>query len=558
MWARNLLFIGLVLAGFAALRASLFPLNKAARASRHVNAVPVSELTEIVAPVDAAFRTQWDAAKVQPTATADNLTIVRRLSLALTGTIPSIEELRKLEQVPDDQQVAWWLGYLLQDRRYADYFAERLARAYVGTEDGPFLTYRRRRFLTWLSDQLLAKRPYGELVQDMVVSDGLWTDKPATNFITVTFNQATGRPDADRLAGRVARAFLGIRLDCAQCHDHPFDDNWKQQDFHALAAFFGQTQQGLTGIFDGSGEHEMEIRKTGKRVVVEPAVLFKAELMPHDGTRRSQLARWLTTVREEEKNGTRELVYNEYFARATVQRVWALMFNRPLLDSVESMDSLEHPPQALVLLARDFAQHRYDLQRLIRVIAATQVFRLDSAADHEITEEHEKAWAVFPLTRLRPEQVVGSVQQAASVRTINAESNLITRVTFFTGEKDFVKRYGDTGDDEFAGRGGTIPQRLLMMNGNLVTDKTRAEILHASNLIGTMAPTDRAAVETAFLAVLTRRPSQQATIKIDDVRVDEWSWFERRLAGSTKNERGQRMEDLFWALINSTEFSWNH
>jgi hypothetical protein len=534
MWLRNLLFIGLVIGGIAALRASLFP-----RAD-HLNVRPVaavargSELDEVICRVNAAFREQWSGQQLQPASPADEFTVIRRLSLALTGTIPSREELRQLETIPPENRVDSWLSYLLQDRRYGDYFAERLARTYVGTEDGPFIIYRRRRFVTWLSEQLLTNRPYGSMVGELIVSDGLWTDKPATNFITVTTVPEGDGPDQERLAGRVARAFLGVRLDCAQCHNHPFEE-WQQKDFHGLAAFFGKTQQGLTGLYEGKGEHQMTDHKTAKKETIEPAVPFLKELLPADGSRRSRLARWVTDPK------------NDYFARATVQRVWALLFGRPYLDSVESMDALANPPKPLVVLAQDFAAHNHDLQRLIRIITASEVFRLDSRADHDLTDEHERHWAAFPLVRLRPEQVVGSVQQAASLKTINAESNLIIRATYQGSINEFVQRYGDTGEDEFTGRGGTIPQRLLLLNGNMVKEKTDDRPFNASNLIAGMSPNDRAAVETAYLSVLTRRPT-----------AEEAAHFEARLAGSKGKERSGRLEDLFWTLINSTEFSWNH
>jgi hypothetical protein len=453
--------------------------------------------------------------------------------LALTGTIPSLEEIRQFEQVPPESRISAWLDHLLHDRRYHDYFAERLARTYVGTEDGPFIVYRRRRFVSWLSEQLRDNRPFGDMVQELIASDGLWTDHPSTNFITVTFQE--GHVSPERLAARIARAFLGVRLDCAQCHNHPFEQ-WTQKDFHGLAAFFGRAKQGFTGIYDGrDGEHQMEDHKTGKKHEVHPEVPFKQELLTNDGTRRQQLARWVTDPR------------NEYFARATVQRTWALLFGRPMLDAVESMDAQEKPPRPLVLLARDFATHNYDLRRLIRVLAATDVFRMDSAADHQLTEEHDRAWAAFPLTRLRPEQVVGAVQQAASLKTINSESNFFVRIGYYGSEKDFVRRYGDTGEDEFAGRGGTIPQRLLLMNGELVHQKTRDELFNAANLIASMAPDDRAGVQTAYLVVLTRQPT-----------ADELAHFSHRLEGSKEKDRAHRMEDIYWTLINSTEFSWNH
>ena len=101
------------------------------------------DLQTVVRQVDDEFREFWREASLEPAPEADALTVIRRLSLGLTGTIPSLEEFRKLDKVQEAERLEWWLGYLLQDQRYADYFAERLARAYVGTENGPFLVYRR-------------------------------------------------------------------------------------------------------------------------------------------------------------------------------------------------------------------------------------------------------------------------------------------------------------------------------------------------------------------------------------------------------------------------------
>src|SRR5262249_39591740 len=155
------------------------------------------------------------------------------------------EELRQFEGLPPDERLDWYLEHILADRRFADYFAERFARAFVGTEGGPFVFYRRRRFVNWLADEMAANRPYDQIVRELIATEGLWTSKPASNFVSVTAQQDNhNQPDPVRLAGRVTRAFLGLRLDCAQCHDHPFAD-WKQSDFEGLSAFFGQTHLGF-------------------------------------------------------------------------------------------------------------------------------------------------------------------------------------------------------------------------------------------------------------------------------------------------------------------------
>src|SRR5262249_36925245 len=137
------------------------------------------EFKAVVDEVDAAFRAQWAELDLKPAAPGSDLTVARRLSLALTGTGPSLQELRQLEALPADERLAWWVAGILQDRRYADYFAERLARAYVGTEDGPFILFRRHRFVSWLSDELNKNTSYGSLLSELIGQQGLWTDKPA-------------------------------------------------------------------------------------------------------------------------------------------------------------------------------------------------------------------------------------------------------------------------------------------------------------------------------------------------------------------------------------------
>jgi hypothetical protein len=535
MWAKNMLFIGLVLVGLAGLAGGLFPekIPRPDETRAVVALVPSPDHQTTVDELDRLFRHDWSRKNLQPAYRAADLAVARRLALALTGTIPSLEEIRHFETQPPNQRVHSYLSRLLQDRRYADYFAERLARVYVGTEEGPFLVYRRRRFVSWLSDQLFNNRPYDQLVRELIADEGLWTDKPATNFITVTVEPGKG-PNPERLASRVARAFLGIRLDCAQCHDHPCQP-WKQKDFQGLAAYFAQVQEGLTGTYDGSGEFQVDKRKTRTAETIAPCVPFLPKLASEDGTRRRQLAEWVTNPS------------NQCFAQAIVNRVWALMLGRPLVEPVDDLPSAGEPPEALRLLARDFTEYGYDLRRLIRVIVATEVFQVDSAMEPQATEAHEHAWAVFPLTRLRPEQVVGGILQAASLETNDRSSHIVARFFRFVNEKEFVERYGDMGEDEFVSRGGTIPQRLLMMNGQIVHEKTEQGLLTAVQRIALLAPDDRTAVETSYLTVLTRRPTET-----------EVAHFEARLGGATGKERSQRIADLFWTLINSTEFSWNH
>ncbi len=268
---------------------------------------------------------------------------------------------------------------------------------------------------------------------------------------------------------------------------------------------------------------------------VKPATPFAQELLKSEGTRREQLARWVTH---------RE---NKMFARAAVNRMWALMVGRPLVEPIDDLplDPQTYPP-GLETLADDFIAHRYNLRRLIRLIAATEVFQLDSRADFEITDKHEARWAAFPLSRLRPEQVAGSMIQASSLSTIDADAHIVWQLTKFGQTNDFVQRYGDTGDDEFTDRGGTITQRLLLMNGELSKERTTENpLMNASTRLAILAD-DAAAIETSYLAVLSRRPTEDEKKVFLDVLADK------------KMSRTNALEYLFWVMLNSTEFSWNH
>lgn len=543
MWIRNLVFILLCVAGLSALAASLAPVRKPRSDPQLLAAaLPDAELSELAAHVDQAFRDRWAEQRIAPAGRADDLTIARRLSLALLGTVPSLEELRQLEAEPAETRLDRWLARIMADRRSHDYLAERLARAFVGVQDGPFIIYRRRRFVAWLADQLEANRPYDQIVRDLIADTGLWTDHPATNFLT-----ATGKPDPKdpeqiepdpvELAARVSRAFLGVRLDCAECHDHPFEA-WKQADFRGLAAFFGPTRQGLTGIHDTDAAYTVENRATGAEETIAPRVPFQSELLAADGNARRRLAAWVTH---------RD---NRAFSQAIVNRMWAQLFGRPLVEPIDDLHSAGELPEAIDLLADDFTRHGYDLRRLIRAIATTETFRLDSRSDTEPDVDlPEAAWAMFPLTRLRPEQVIGGVLQACSLHTIDYQSHILVRLARAGGQNDFVKRYGDLGEEEFAAQGETIPQRLLMMNGGQVQERIRENFVgNAAAQIAALAPDDAKAVETAYLCVLTRRPI-----------LEELRYFEHMLGDTADpRTRAQRMEDLYWCLLNSTEFSWNH
>lgn len=548
MLLKNTLFGLIVLVGAIYLASEVLPGSRGFPDASP--AIDSPEIRSVAADVDREFQQKWEEEKLKPAGSADTLTIARRLSLGLTGTIPSLEEIRQLEEIPESDRIDWWTRYLLDDRRYADYVSERLARAFVGTEDGPFIIYRRRRFVIWLSEQLKANRPYDELVREILLENGLWTDTPSVNFFTVTIDNQKGQPDPIRLAARTTRAFLGLRIDCLQCHDDnlgtmelgEFDNRrgGTQRDFHRLAAAFASVRQTAAGLQDTPDEqtYQYKFLHEENESPVPFAGPYRSDLLPDTGTARQRLAAWVTHPD------------NEPFSRAIVNRVWAIMAGRPLYDPVDDLPLYDARPPGMDLLARDFAENGFDLRRLIRIIAQTRAFQMASNADFAITPEHESWWAVFPQVPLRPEQVVGSLVQATSLKTINDDSNVFQKLTTFADINDFIVRYGDPGEEEFRKRTETIQQKNIMMNGKVVAERTRANdlMINAAGQISRFAETDQRAIETLFLVVLTRRPTATE------------SEYLTRFLGEAEGEkqRAKRIEDILWTLFNKLEFLRNH
>jgi hypothetical protein len=512
--------------------------------------VPLSELEETIQAVNEELAVTWKHLQIEPAAPADDLAVLRRLSLALHGTVPSLEEIRLFEADSRPERLRAWTDAMLEDNRFDDYFAERLARSFVGVENGQFLIFRRDRFLGWLRGQLKEHVPYDRIVREMIRGEGVWTGEGEVNFITAGF--ADGKFDPNQLTARTSRAFLGQRIDCAQCHDHPFD-HWKQAEFEGLAAFYGQVSLApLGGIFEKeSKDLVIQDRLTLQDRTIDPAVPFHPEWLGTGGTRREQLARWITHPE------------NQRFEIATANRIWGLLFGRPFAMD-RSVDDLPDPgtnPQLKILeiLGRDFREHGYSIRRMVRVITASRPFRMKSTHALEQVDPSTRAlasqqldairdhWGIFPLIRLRPEQVIGSMLQADSLRTIDQNSHLFTRVKRYFSERDFVEEFGDPGVDELRDYTGTIPQALLRMNGNFARDLTEARPLSAAGRIAANAADPEQLIATTFLVCLTREPDAD---ELDYFR----SWFDEREDGT----QAQATEDLYWTLFNSPEFSWNH
>jgi hypothetical protein len=493
---------------------------------------------------------------------ADWKTICRRLSLALIGNGLSLEDIRVLEKVPEEDRVRWWTDYLLSDRRSADYLAERFTRATVGTNNGPFLLFRRRMYVDWIADQFEKNVPYDRIVRQLITATGSWTDSPQVNFLTATMDENDEKqPDVIRLAGRTSRAFLAQRIDCLQCHQDYLGNvqftesnnlgdsgetrdvvamrTGQQKDFHQLASFFAGTrmENPFVGLRNMERDYRVRYLDDSEERSVSPEVPYDEQLLPEHGSPREKLAIWVTHPE------------NKAFARAAVNRTWAILFGKPWFAEIDNIPLAGPFPPGFERVADDFIEHGYDWKRLIRVLSQIKAFQRDSRLRaFEPTEDHEALWAVFPLTQLRPEQVAASIHQAARLKTIDEDSSIFSKLELFGGVNDFTKAYGDQGDDEFRESAITIPQRLLVMNGAYTQERIENNpIMNASTRIAEQTKDDLIAVRAIYLSVLNREPSGS-----------ELNAFCEKLKTSGETGRSNAIEDIFWTLLNSTEFLWNH
>jgi hypothetical protein len=367
----------------------------------------------------------------------------------------------------------------------------------------------------WLRSQFATNVPYDRLARDVLTwappsSPGADPADPSPRRFYL------GREDKpEELAGAASRVFLGVRLECAQCHDHPFA-HWKREQFWSQAAFF------------------VGLRQPGVRMVGIPGTMDTAAARfldgksPPPGVRdvRVALADWITAPD------------NPYFARALVNRLWANFFGVGLVDPVDDLGS-ENPASHPVLLdelARAFVASGYDVHFLIRVLTQTQAYHLSSVSP-DGKPANPRLFSRMNVKGLVPEQLFDSLVEATALRGPQLARQ----------RSRFLARFPRV-ESRLEGR-TSIPQALAMMNGELLAaavDPAGDNTLGAVVASPFLKTPDK--VETLFLAALGRPPRPEESRRFV-AYVDK--------GGATGDQR-QALADVFWALLNSPEFLFNH
>jgi hypothetical protein len=489
------------------------------------------------------------AAKVEPAPRADDAEFLRRIYLDLAGRIPSVAELRAFleDKSVDKREKA--VARLLESPRYITHFTHVWRALLLPEATSNFqVRFQVPGFEAWLRKQITKNVGYDQLVREiltMPIGQGANQGRfRGTNGESPVAFYMAKEVKPENLAAATARMFLGFRLECAQCHNHPFA-RWKRDQFWSFAAFFaGLQRQGNAEFSIPSGEivDKLELTVPGTERVVQATFPDGKAPKGKFKSGRQALAEWVTSAD------------NPYFARATVNRVWANFFGTGLVDPVDEMVGSEHVashPELLDEIAAQFAGHKFDLKYLMRAIAASQTYQRSSIRT-SASQEDPRLFARMPLRGLSAEQLFDSVAEATGYR-----DGEVRQPNFFndgTARAQFLALFANQVDKSTEVT-TSILQALSLMNGQVTaaaTDLDKSVTLAAVVDSPFMDTAER--VETLFLATLSRRPATKELTRL--VSFVDGGGASSSAAMNKRYEKA--LADVFWALLNSGEFILNH
>jgi hypothetical protein len=485
------------------------------------------EAEALAARLDQLFAARWDGAKVKPAPAADDAEFLRRIYLDLTGTIPPVSEVRAFLADPAPDKRRRLIDRLIDGPDYVNRFTEVWRTTWLPDEAEALGL--RPGFEAWLRARLAANVGYDRMVREILVSnpqgDPRLTDLGSIavpgmaqpNGVSPAGFYVANESKPEKLAGATSRLFLAVRLECAQCHNHPFAA-WTQEQFWEYAAFFA-------GVQNGANTTSILIPKLGKTVQArfpdgtEPK--FKNGVNP-----RVVLAEWATSSN------------NKYFARAAVNRIWAIFFGVGLVEPVDDLLREGGKNEMLEELARQFADHQFDLKFLIRAIVNTREYQLTSMRT-DPSQDDSRLFACMPVKPLSTEQVIASLMEATGYQ---APANAGLLRSELGGS--FARQPNKPTEFQTS-----IPQALALMNGKFVNDATALERSRTLAAVAGSPFFDTAGkVETLYLAALGRKPTAVESARLV-AYVDK---------GGPSGDPNQALADVFWALLNSSEFVFNH
>lgn len=504
-------------------------------AATHAQHERAERRAKMAARIDELVAERWKELAVTPAEPASDAEFLRRAYLDLTGVIPRVSEARAFLADKREDKRVHLVEDLLSSPAHATHMANtwrhlmlpsgfdaEQANATVGVQN-------------WLRNQFVDNLRYDRIVSELLVSTEGGQSGPALFY-------TSHETKPEKIAAATARIFLGLQIECAECHDHPFD-RWKQTDFWGYAAFFARLRQ-AEGMQPGSMRYQLEDLPEGEvkipkiDEVAKPK--FPGGVMPNEdasGSRRVQLSIWMAS---------RE---NPYLAKAAVNRIWGQLFGRGFVEPVDDLSENNQAshPKLFAELTDYFVEIGFDLRELYRTLALTKTYQLSSRWKGE-KEPPTEAFARAATKPLSPDQLYDSVNRVLARKGNGAGMPGVPASPLLDPARQaFLSRIQSPSRTATEYSAGAL-QALMLMNG---TDIAMATAPKDSALLASMsAPwlNDGDRVEILFLATLSRIPTEE----------ERQLFAEHASAAKTDEEKELAWSDLLWVMLNSAEFAINH
>jgi hypothetical protein len=531
--------------------------------------LPSGPAYDLAVAIDRELDATLAAAKIPPSPLADDAEFLRRVCLDLTGTVPTYDHTLAFLLDGDPHKRAKLVDELLASPAYGRLFARQWADLLIKRDFDSNKRLDTEPFVNWLAGKFNDGARWDKIVRDILTASGKEADTPQALFYLA--NQDNNQPSPAKLVGATGNLFMGVQIQCAECHVHPTVDKWSQKDFWGMAAFFAhivadrETNEKGRPVPGTAKIHEVEkkpqprpqvAKKTGakeirpggtipipdptdnkKTVGTARAKLFEGSMPALKSTPyRPTLAAWVTSSQD------------KYFAANAVNRLWAHVFARGLVHPIEETREGNDPSNPCVLkeLAEAFAKNGYDQKYILRALCNTRAYQRTSRPLPENAEADEKLLARMPV------KVIGAHELLASLVTVTGykENDPVRRQPMRPNDNQkrpatppTLARFFDTReyDDDPTEFAFGVPQLLKLMNTGLTN---RAG--EVSRRIAESAAGDRhRVIEDLYLTALARRPKP--------AELEKMTAF---VAKQTNPQQGYR--DVMWALLNSAEFVSNH